>query len=413
MLKEVRFFLRGKERESAFVGIGNLLAGAIGGIFWLLLASIVKVNEYGQLNYYISLSTILSALSLLGLNLTIMTYLPKGEEKLRHQSNLVVLISNAIIVIPLIILTQNFVLSVLLVGTSFFAMTVSELLGRKSYRKFPIAVIGQRLLQFVLSLGLYYLIGIDGILLGYGLSLLAFSYNYVKDLFASRRKHTSHIEQESEQNTSSESGRFLGEVRRKSKFILHTYLASIAQSFSLYADKLVIAPLFGFSVLGNYQLGFQFLLFLSVIPVSLTQYLLPQESSGVQRKGVRKVGVMIAIIMGIAFFFSIEIIIGSFFPEYISAIAASRIMILGIVPMSINAVINSRLLGTGKSRLVLIGSGTYLFSLFSLMIILGGYLQLTGLAIALVTALSIQTAVIALLQRRHDQVPLKTANSHK
>jgi O-antigen/teichoic acid export membrane protein len=187
----------------------------------------------------------------------------------------------------------------------------------------------------------------------------------------------------------------------------------MAQSLSLYADKLIIAPVFGFSLLGNYQLGFQFLLFLSVIPVSLTQYLLPQESSGVRKNGVRKAGILLATILGVAFFFALEFIIEGFFPEYTSAITASRIMILGIVPMSINAVINSRLLGTGRSRPVLIGSGVYLSSLFSLMIILGGYFQLTGLAIALITALCIQTAVLTILQRRLNENAMGTVDEHK
>jgi O-antigen/teichoic acid export membrane protein len=98
--------------------------------------------------------------------------------------------------------------------------------------------------------------------------------------------------------------------------------------------------------------------------------------------------------VGIACFFGLEFIITQFFPEYVDGITAARVMILGIIPMTVNALINARLLGTGKSKIVLIGSVTYIASLFSLMFFLGSTHQLLGLAIALVASLTLQSAVL-------------------
>jgi hypothetical protein len=67
----------------------------------------------------------------------------------------------------------------------------------------------------------------------------------------------------------------------------------------MYFDKLVIAPIAGFVILGLYQFGYQFLMFLSVIPASLYQYLLSQEASGMDRPTVKKLGLMISIVLAI------------------------------------------------------------------------------------------------------------------
>jgi O-antigen/teichoic acid export membrane protein len=402
MFKQVKHLLNRSEVEPSLVGVGNLTAGAVGGIFWLLLASIVEVSDYGILNYYISISTILSTFSVLGLNVTVMTFLPKGEEKLKHQSNMLVLVTNVLIVIPLLALTQNVFLALLILGTSFFTMTISEVLGRKSYSKFPVHVIGQRIAQFALSIALYYVLGINGILLGYGLALIAFSYNYVRDLIDSRKRSLSAIKPDSishEIRNNNISTFSMSAIKAKSKFISHAFSTSLAQSLTSNVDKLIITPLFGFSVLGLYQLGFQFLIFLAVIPISLTQYLLPQESSGIVRKGVRKVGLSLAIVFALLFYFGIEVVVNWLFPAYVESIPAARIMILGIVPMTLTAIINARLLGTGRSRPTLIGSIIYLLSLFSLMYLLGNAYHLLGLAIALLTALCLQAAVLSLLSR--------------
>jgi O-antigen/teichoic acid export membrane protein len=392
-----RLFAR-QEIEPSLVGIGNLVAGIIGGAFWLLLASIIPIQDYGQLNYYISLSTIMSLLSLFGLNLAVMTYLPKGNELLKHQANFVVFVSNAVMAVILLGLRQNYSIVLMLFGASFFAMTIAEALARKNYTKFPALVIGQRLAQLGLSIGLYFLLGLDGILIGYGLSLLLFSYSYIHGL--RQRKYCRIMSSETPAVDGNTRLPILHALRSKSKFIVHAYITNMAQSLTSYVDKLMIGPLFGFYVLGLYQLGFQFLFLLTVIPVSLTQYLLPQESSGIRREKVQKIGLALATSIAIISFFVVGPVVNWLFPHYESAIPAARIMVLSVIPMTVNAIVNARLLASEKSKPVLIGSGIFLIALLLLMYVLGNALPLVGLAIALVVSLSIQTLVLTGMCRR-------------
>lgn len=402
MLKQAKHLLERPGIEPSLVGFGNLIAAAIGGVFWLLLATIVPVSDYGQLNYYISLSTILSTVSLLGLNVTIMTFLPKGEEKLRAQSTLLIVLTNAIIILPLIVITENISLGLMLLGTSFFTMTVAEILGRKKYTRFPLTVVGQRVAQFIFSITLYYLLGINGVLLGYGISLLLFSYDYLKkSARVSRKSITPIVPRSPSQKTTLTIGRpSIDAIKAKSKFIGHAFSNNLAQSLTGYADKLIIAPLFGFSVLGLYQIGFQFLVFLAVIPVSLTQYLIPQESSGIERKGVRKAGLTLAVLFATVLFFGLPLIVNWLFPAYAEAVPSAQIMILGVIPMTLTAIINAKLLGTERSKLVLSGSIVYLTSLFALLYVLGNAYHLIGLATALVSALSLQCGTLFVVSRR-------------
>jgi O-antigen/teichoic acid export membrane protein len=245
---------------------------------------------------------------------------------------------------------------------------------------------------------LYYIFGINGVLLGYGISLLLFSFGFIRDYAKHDRSALVPILNPDTKKISE----FLSFriIKSKSRFIMHAYLTTIAQSLTTYADKLIIAPIFGFSTLGMYQIGFQFLVFLAVIPVSLTQYLIPQESSGVERKGVRKVGLLLSVLFATLLYFILPIVVESFFPAYVEAIPSAQIMIIGVIPMTLTAIINAKLLGNEKSIFVVIGSVVFLSSLFALLYTLGSVYQLIGLAVALLTSLSLQSLTVFALSSR-------------
>ncbi len=391
LLKGSKDLLGSSRTEPSLVGIGNLISGVIGGIFWLVLAAFVPVTEYGQLNYYISLGTILSIVSLLGLSLTVMTFLPKGNLLLKRQADFLVLVSSSIMVLSVWAFSQNYSLALMCLGMIFFTMTNAQVLGAKEFRTFPLLAIGQRISQFALSLAFYLILGIDGLFLGYALSLLLFSYKFIKDLLHLRAQELSG--KYGDGNKSFSSIR-LGAVKEKSRFIMHAYMTSVAQSMTSYSDKLLIAPVFGFTMLGMYQLGFQFLMFLAVIPISLTQYLIPREAAGMGNSKLKKIGIILAIAVASVSYFLIGSMIELLLPSYSEAIPAAQIMVLAIVPMTINAIINAKLLGSERSFPVVLGSGVYVSLLFILFYVFGTNLGLIGLSVALVVALSTQSAIL-------------------
>ncbi|MDX1372389.1 MAG: hypothetical protein R3321_07955, partial [Nitrososphaeraceae archaeon] len=54
-----------------YIIIGNVLGAIITGGFWLLLASLQSVEEYGETSYMISMASLASSIALLGLNTTV------------------------------------------------------------------------------------------------------------------------------------------------------------------------------------------------------------------------------------------------------------------------------------------------------------------------------------------------------
>jgi O-antigen/teichoic acid export membrane protein len=373
--------------EPLLLGSGNLIASVIGALFWLVLASIVTVTSYGELNYYIAAATLASVLSLAGVNFTTMTYLAKGFEKILGQANVLVLILSSFSAIILVTITNNISAALLVLASSTFAMTYAEFLGRKNYKGYSILIIVNRAAQVLVSLGLYYFLGINGIILGYVLAYLVLSYPF----FRSIKSATLSFE----------------EIRQKISFSLHSYSISVSQAIATYADKLLIAPIFGFEMLGLYQLGFQFLMFLAFIPSSLYQYLLPQEASGIERKGVRRIGLVISIVFAVTLFFTLPLVIERFFPKYTEATSVAQVMILGVIPLTISSLINSRLLGMAKSKPVLIGSATYVSSLLILLYLLGSHFGLLGLGMATIISSSIQCAFLWIINNIH-----KKSDSH-
>ena len=370
--------------EPLLLGSSNLIASVIRALFWLAIASIVSTSSYGELNYYIAAALLASSFSVVGFNFTTMTYLAKGFEKIVRQANMLVLVLSSISAIILAIIINNVLVGLLVLALSSFAMTGAEFLGRKKYKQFSLLIIASTTAQAILAMSLYHLFGINGVILGYTLPFLVASYPF----FNSIKSASLSFE----------------EIKPRISFSLHSYSVSISQSVAIYADKLLIAPIFGFEILGLYQLGFQFLMFVAVIPGSLYQYLLPQEASGIERRGVRMVGLILSIVFAVILFFTLPWVIERFFPQYAEATPVAQLMIFGVIPLTMVSLINSRLLGKEKSKLVVIGSATYVSSLLVLLYILGNQFGLLGLGMAVIISSSIQCAVLWIIDNIHRKI---------
>src|SRR5919108_5624875 len=370
-----------------YITLGNLLGAAATGVFWLLLAFIQNAHEYGKTNYEISIASLAASAALLGLNTTVTTYVAKGSSKINVQANQIILISSGIAAV--IVAYFNWILGFFVIGMAFWMMSTYELLGRKMYKQYAFVNIGARGSQLFLSILLYYLLGITGIAIGFAISFLIFSRRY----FISARQFS----------------RDFSELKNKIKFSLNVYSFNMSNAFLLYFDKLVIAPLFGYAILGYYQLGFQFLLFLGMIPISFYQYLIPEESSGgLKKTRVRFLGLLVSIGLTAILFLSSPWILQHLFPHYTASLNAMRIMSIGIIPMMIVWILNSKFLNIGDTKYVLFGSAIYLTLQISLIFYLGNALNVIGLALAVVLALIAQASFLFIsdkyLQQKNKKV---------
>ncbi|MBS7633552.1 oligosaccharide flippase family protein [Candidatus Bathyarchaeota archaeon] len=357
-----------------YTALGSLGSAILGALFWFILASVLEVENYGLANYYIALASIFAALGTIGLDTTITTYLAKGERETLYAANSLSLISG---------LLSAFVLSIfqlfsgfLSASMIFFAMTMAEILGEKMYRQYAFVSIGHRLGQITLSILLYTRFGIPGIILGYFLGAIIFSYKYFKSISKFTLKFDS--------------------LKEKRNFTFHSYGFNLIKTFSTYLDKVVIAPLFGYHTLGLYQLGFQFFMFLSTIPMSLYQYLLPEESSGKDKTKVKLISLILAVATSLLVFALTPYLIKYFFASFTESVQVVSVMSLAVIPSTISAIQNATLLGKEKSKTVFTAGLIYLAALTIGFITMGKIISVLGLGLALVIAQTIQATYLSI-----------------
>ena len=86
----------------------------------------------------------------------------------------------------------------------------------------------------------------------------------------------------------------------KKNFLINNYLMPLSGSFGGQIDKIILAPLLGFSLLGNYSLALQIFTILVMFSSIVFKYLLPQDASGVSNRNLKKITIIVAI--GISIF---------------------------------------------------------------------------------------------------------------
>jgi O-antigen/teichoic acid export membrane protein len=375
----------GAHRGLVYVTVGNLLGAAITGGFWLLLATVQTPEEYGTTNYSIAIASFASFIVLLGLNTVVTTYIAKGSTRINIETNQLVFISSIVVAVVVSIL-HDWMLGLFVVGMAFWMMSLYEALGKKLYKQYALINIGARSSQLALSIILFFVIGVSGVVIGFVISFFLFSYRY----FGTIRYFNF---------------RQFSEVKGLMKFASHSYSFNMANAFFMYFDKLIIVPLFGVAVLGFYQFGFQFLMFLGMVPVSFYQYLLPEQSSSSSSAGSAKTtkvhifGFLVSVALAGLLFILSPWIVDNLFPKFVDAIEVLRILSVGIVPMMVVWNLNSRFVALNHTRNVVIGSAIYLIVQISLMLELGYSMGAPGIAIATVLALVSQAVFLFLSSR--------------
>lgn len=352
-------------KDLSTIGFANLTSNAISALFWFYLASLLGTSHYGEVSYFISIASIASVISFVGAGNTIIIYTAKGE-KIQAPIFFVTIIASVVASIVLFIMFFNFGVSLYIVGYTIFGLASSEILGRKLYKDYSKYLITQKILFVGFALGFYFLMGPSGVIVGFGLSFFPYAARIYKGF------------KESKLDLSSLKPRF--------GFMMNSYALDLSRTFSGNTDKLFVAPLLGFSLLGNYQLGIQFLSLLGMIPTIVYQYILPHDASGNPNKKLKKLTVLVSVILAVSGIFLAPKVLPIFFPKFTEAIRVIQIVSLAIIPLTINLMYISKFLGSTKSKIVLIGSGIYILVQISTILTLGKVYGINGVAGALVLA---------------------------
>lgn len=364
----IRIFLE-KTKEIQQIGIGNIVGKAIIGIFWLYMATVLGTEDYGQVNYLIALGSMGAAISMVGTSNTIIVYVAK---KIPIESTVytIALILGLVASIVIFIIFNNIIAGIFVFGYIFYNLGIADLLGKKQYKKYSLVLIFQKIIFALLGFFLYHIIGWEGVVLGFALSMLIFSPIVLRGFRDTKINFKI--------------------LKPRFGFMMNNYTLTVEKIFSSQLDKLLIAPMFGFSILGNYALSIQILSIMSMLPSIVFQYTLSQDATGKSNLTIKKLSIISSILISVLGIILSPIIIPIIYPEFIESVYLIQIVSLQIIPASIVLTFTSKFLGEEKSKYVLVGQGISVLIYLGGLLSLGNLLGITGVAISLVLSSTCQ-----------------------
>jgi O-antigen/teichoic acid export membrane protein len=358
------------------IGITDIVGTAISAIFWFFLATFIEPDEFGEIFYFIGIAGIAAYISLIGTQNTIIVYVAK---KIKIQSTLYLLslIVGGISSIIIIMIFYRVDVSLILLGYIINTLALGDLLGKKLYNSYSKYFLIQKILTLVLGFGFYFLFDVQGIIFALALSYIVYSIRVYKVFKKSKIDFSL--------------------IKPRLSFIVNNYIMVLAEGTKTPIDKIIIAPLLGFALLGNYSLAMQVIGVMLMFSSIIYKYTLSHDASNNPNKKLKKISILISIGISILGYTLSPIIIPEFFPKYTDAVIAVQIMSFSMLPTMINVIYISKFLGAEKSKTVLFAKLISLITIVTGTVILGSILGMTGLALAYLISVIIETCILALM----------------
>ena len=366
-------------RGLTWIGVSDIGGNALSVIFWFYLASVLNPESYGQIFYFLGIAGIAAYLSSIGTPNSIIVFVAK-KIKLQTTFYVISLILASISSVVVGIIFSRIDVSFLVLGYVINTLVISELLGKKDFKKYSIHVLLQKGLTLVLGLIFYFIFGFENILYA-----LALTYIFLTIIIFQEFK-----KQEIDFKL----------LKSKIGFVSNNYLMNIIGSLNGQIDKLIIAPILGFVVLGNYSLAIQITIILMMIPSLVYKYTLIHDATNKQNKKLKNITIFSSVGLSILTICISPIIIPEFFPQYEDVIVGVQIMSLDVIPSTLIFFQMSRLLGQEKSKLIIITKFCGVIILSSGMIFLGQEFGMIGLAVSLVLSSTIQFFILYFMKNK-------------
>jgi O-antigen/teichoic acid export membrane protein len=364
------------------IGFGDITGVIISSIFWFYLASVIEPHEYGDIHFFLSMATIGSSIALFGTQDSITVLTAKGH-KIQSGLNVISLGISSITSLCLIIFFQRIDVGIIAIAFVINTLSIGDLLGKKQFFKYSQYNILQKILTLVLGIGFFYAFGPSGIIYALAISYAGYLIRIIKTF------------QEIPINFKL--------IKEKSNFLSHNYIMYLVGSFGSQLDKIIVVPLLGSAVLGNYSLALQIITVFTMFTTILFKFLLPQESSGIQNKFLIQIVIIISVIMSLLGIFLSPLVIPNFFPKYVDAGIAIQIMSLSIIPITISTICTSRLLSKEKSKLVLVGNFIGLIIIIIGILSLGSMYGTMGIAISFVLSSISKATYLGLIVKKYQR----------
>jgi len=366
------------QKDLASIGIANLFGSGLGAIFWFYLASEIDPAEYGEIHYFLGIAGMAQLISLVATPNVITVYTAK-DIKIQSTLFFISICAGVLSSITVLILFNRIDVSLLILGYIIFELVNGVLIGRKLFKRYAKFFLIQKILTLVLGISFYFAFGFEGVIFALVVSY-APSIVIIFNEFRNSKIDFSLL-------------------KPRKGFILNNYGINLSNAVSSQIDKIIIAPILGFELLGNYALTLQFLVVLMMLANVVFKYLLTQESSGKDTNRLKNYTILLSIAIAIFGVIVVPKIIPILFPKFISSIDAIQIISLSVIPGTIALLYESKLLAMEKSRFLIISKSV------ATLIIIGGFLtlgvayEIIGLAFTLLFATSFQAGFLFISNR--------------
>ena len=164
----------------ALIGSADIIASAISAVFWLVIASLLLVEEYGEISYFIAIASI-SICCVVGSPQALMVYSTKYE-KIVPTLLLLTLVFTVIGSLIVFIIVQRFEIIFLIFSFIVLEASITLLVGKKLYARYSKFLLTQRILQFAIGIGLSFSLGVNGVLIGIALANFSLIPIFYKEL---------------------------------------------------------------------------------------------------------------------------------------------------------------------------------------------------------------------------------------
>jgi len=372
-----------KNNQGIFsVGFGDSVGKGISAIFWFLMAGILGPEQYGEIHYFLAIAGMGQIFSLIATSQTMTVYTAK---KIKIESTLIFisLISGSVAFTIILVTTLQIEVAFLVLAFILIELTNGMLLGNRKYQTYAKFFLLQKVLLFILGLGLFFQFGIPGIIAGIVLSHIPYVFLIFKELKRTKID-------------------FSQLISRKG-FIINNYFIVLSGSFSNQIDKFIIAPILGFALLGEYSLSLQILVMLTIVNSIIFKYILPQDSIGANNYEIKRNAIIFSVIVAVFGSIALPFIIPEVFPDYTETVNAIKILSWVVIPDTIILIYTSKLLGSERSKFVLTSNVISTCILIVGFIVLGPMFGIFGLAGMVLLSACIQCIILYFGKRHLDR----------
>jgi len=357
------------------IGISDIIGSGIAAFFWFYLATLLDVEAYGELHYFIAIAGFAYIISMVGTRDVVIVYVSK---KIKITPILFLLSLSAGTVAAVVILGFFYRIDIAFLVLAFIIndLAVGYILGKKLFNSYAKYIITQKTLTLALGLGFFYIFGVEGIIFALALSYIHFA------IFIFRGFREEKIDSSL--------------LASRSRFIITNYSLNLFGGFRNHLDKIIIAPILGLTLLGNYALALQIWAILILFSNIIFRYILTHDASGNPNKKLKLFTFFSSIVIAIFGITILPLIIPEFFPKYTGTVIAIQIMSICVIPATVGQIYTSKLLGTEKSRTLIFARTITASSFLIAMLSLGLTYGITGVAAAFVLSSTLQAVYLAI-----------------